>query len=308
MKVAVILPCYNEETAIAGVIQSFAAVLPDATIYVCDNNSTDKTAAVAEEAGAFVIHEPRKGKGNAVRRLFADVEADLYIMADGDGTYDAQAAPEMVELLVRDNLDMVLGLRDEADHAQTSRAGHRFGNEMLNALVNVIFAGGVKDMLSGYRVFSRRFVKTFPAFSSGFEIETELSIHAMQMRLPTADVKTRYFERAAGSESKLSTYKDGLRILNFIVFLFKEGKPFVFFSLVAAFLMVVSTGFFLPVLMEYFETGLVAKFPTLFVSIAGMLAAGMSFICGIILDSVHRGRLEAKKLAYLGYRSPRDSA
>lgn len=300
---AVILPCYNEETAIAGVIEDFRKYLPDAAIIVCDNNSSDHTADVAAKAGAVVLHEPRKGKGNAVRRLFAEIDADIYIMADGDGTYDAAAAPDMVKKLSDEKLDMIVGLRDEEDHAQTSRKGHRFGNDMINRLVNIIFDGNVRDMLSGYRIFSKRFVKTFPAFSSGFEIETELSIHAMRMRLPVANVETRYFERAEGSQSKLSTYKDGLRIVNFIVFLFKEGKPFAFFSIIAAFLFLLSLALFIPVLNDYLETGLVARFPTLFVSIAGFLAAGMSFICGIILDSVNRGRLEAKRLAYLRFNA-----
>ena len=301
MKIAVILPCHNEEAAIEGVVKSFAKTLPTAAIYVCDNNSSDNTAEVASQAGAIVIKEPRKGKGNAVRRLFRDVDADIYIMADGDGTYDVEAAPNMINAMIKNGLDMVVGLRDESDHAKKSRKGHRFGNAVLNKIVNVIFAGDVKDMLSGYRVFSRRFVKTFPSFSGGFEIETELSIHAMQMNVPIANISTRYFDRAEGTQSKLSTYKDGLRILKFILFLFKEGRPFAFFSLLAAALMVVSLCLFIPVLGEYFDTGLVQRFPTLFVSLGVGLAALICFFCGIILDSVNRGRLENKKMFYLRY-------
>lgn len=301
MKLAVLLPCYNEEAAIAGVVVSYKAALPDADIYVYDNNSTDQTARVAAEAGAIVRHEPRKGKGNVVRRMFADVDADVYLMADGDGTYDSEAAPALIERLVSENLDMVVGARDPEDHHQVSRKGHRFGNEILNRLVRMIFSGGINDMLSGYRAFSRRFVKTFPAFSGGFEIETELTIHALQLRLPVAEMPTRYFERAEGTQSKLSTYKDGLRILNFILYLFKEGKPFLFFSILALGLVCLSLAFGLPVVLEYFDTGLVPRFPTLFVSVGTMLAAVISFACGVILDSVSRGRQEIKRLAYLTY-------
>lgn len=301
MDIAVILPCYNEEAAIEGVIKAFAKTLPTANIYVCDNNSSDHTAQKAIEAGAIVITEPRKGKGNAVRRLFRDVNADIYIMADGDGTYDVEAAPGMIKTLAQNNLDMVVGVRNEDDHANTSRKGHRFGNAMLNKIVNMIFPGQVEDMLSGYRVFSKRFVKTFPGFSGGFEIETELSIHAIQMNVPIANIATRYFDRTEGTQSKLSTYKDGFKILNFIVYLFKEGRPFPFFSIISGALLLASLMMFFPVLNEYFETGLVQRFPTLFVSVGLGLAALICFFCGIILDSVSRGRLENKKMFYLSY-------
>lgn len=303
MNIAVLLPCYNEEAAIAGVVADFKAALPQATVYVFDNNSTDHTADVATKAGAVVRHVAQKGKGNVVRRMFADVEADIYIMADGDGTYDSSVSQDMIDLLVNNNLDMVVGARDPDDHGTVSRKGHRFGNDMLNRLVRFIFSGGVQDMLSGYRVFSRRFVKSFPAFSQGFEIETELTIHALQLRLPVTEMNTRYFERAEGTESKLSTYKDGLRILNVIIFLFKEGRPFLFFSLLAVFFAFVSLFLGLPVVFEYFETGLVPRFPTLFVSVGVMLTGMISFVCGIILDSVSRGRLELKRLTYLNIRN-----
>ena len=301
MKLAVLLPCHNESSAIASVISDFKTALPKADIYVYDNNSTDNTAEVALKAGAIVRHEPQKGKGNVVRRMFADIDADVYIMADGDGTYDASIAPHLIDHLNQNHLDMVVGSRNPNDHEAVSRKGHRFGNVMLNTLVRIIFAGNIYDMLSGYRVFSRRFVKSFPAFSKGFEIETELTIHALQMRIPVAEIPTRYFERAEGTESKLSTYRDGLRILNVIVFLFKEGKPFLFFTLLSTALFFLSLLLSLPIVSEYMETGLVPRFPTFFVSVGIMLTAVISFVCGVILDSVSLGSLSLKRLIYLSY-------
>ncbi len=234
MEIAVLLPCYNEEAAIAGVVASFKEALPKASIYVYDNNSTDNTAQVAAKAGAIVRHEHHKGKGNVVRRMFADIEADIYLMADGDGTYDASAAPQLIQQLQDDNADMIVGTRAHDTGDNLYRPGHRFGNRMLNKVVHVLFGEGPTDMLSGYRAFSRRFVKSFPAFAQGFETETELTIHALKLRLPVSEVKTRYFDRAEGTESKLSTYKDGVRILSFIIFFFKEIKPFGFFGVIAA--------------------------------------------------------------------------
>lgn len=304
MKIAVLLPCHNEESAIAGVVEGFRRVLPGADIYVYDNASTDNTAAAARSVGAIVRTEPRKGKGNVVRRMFSDIEADIYLMADGDGTYETEAAPQLIRHLVENNADMVVGARVHEDSQEVYRRGHRFGNRVLNLLVRVLFDQGVSDMLSGYRAFSRRFVKSFPALAGGFETETELTIHALQLRLPVHEIPTRYFKRAEGTQSKLSTYKDGIRILKFIMFFFKEARPFLFFTLGAGGLALVSLMLGVPVVLEYLETGLVPRFPTAFLSLGIMLAAAMSFVCGIVLDSVSNGRLEAKRLSYLSYPSP----
>ncbi|MEZ5813104.1 MAG: glycosyltransferase [Alphaproteobacteria bacterium] len=298
MNIAVLLPCHNEEAAIAEVVKSFKETLPGADIYVYDNASTDKTSEVAEKAGAIVRAEPRKGKGNVVRRMFADIEADIYIMADGDGTYDAACAPRLIEKLTDENLDMVVGAREHEDK-EAYRPGHQFGNRMLNFCVHTIFDNTLEDMLSGYRAFSRRYVKSFPASSKAFEIETEMTIHALQLSMPVAEAPTRYFKRADGTQSKLSTYKDGIKILKFILFMFKEGRPFLFFSLLAGGLVVASLAFGLPIVAEYVQTGLVPRFPTAFLSLGIMLSAVICFVCGVILDSVANMRLEAKKLAYL---------
>ncbi len=303
MNIAVLLPCHNEEAAIAEVIKSFQGALPGADIYVYDNASTDKTTEVAEKAGAIVCNEPRKGKGNVVRRMFSDIDADIYIMADGDGTYDASVAPALVEKLIDEKLDLVVGAREHEDD-EAYRRGHQFGNRMLNFCVHTIFDKTLDDMLSGYRVFSRRYVKSFPASSKAFEIETEMTIHALQLSMPVAEVPTRYFKRVEGTESKLSTYKDGIKILKFILFMFKEGRPFMFFSLLAAGLAFVSLAFGLPIVGEYLETGLVPRFPTAFLSLGIMLSAVICFVCGVILDSVANMRLEAKKLAYLSHALP----
>lgn len=305
LRIAVLLPCHNEEKAIARVVEDFRAALPNAHIYVYDNASSDATYAVAKAAGAIVRNEPRKGKGNVVRRMFADIDADLYIMADGDGTYDAAAAPEMVEKLLSENLDGVIGIRKEEEQA-AYRRGHRFGNRFLNWMVQTIFSQKYTlDMLSGFRVYTRRFVKTFPAVSHGFEIETELTIHALQLRIAEAYFETKYSKRAQGSHSKLSTYRDGFRILKFIIFLFKEGRPLIFFGMVGLFLILLSLTAGIPVILDYLDTGLVRRFPTAFLSMGLMLSAFLSIVCGVILESLANARTENKRLHYLDYAGER---
>lgn len=300
MKIAVLLPCHNEQVTIFNVVTSFQRVLPGAAVYVYDNNSTDNTAVEARRAGAIVCSEPRKGKGHVVRRMFADVDADVYVMADGDGTYEAAAAPHLIEALVRDRLDMVVGARVADDGAASYRPGHRWGNRILTRGVALIFGRGFRDMLSGYRVFSRRFVKTFPVLSSGFEIETEMTIHALTLTLPCAELDTKYGARPQGSASKLKTWQDGFLILRFIALLFKEIKPFVFFTILALALAALSVALAAPVVSEFFATGLVPRLPTAVLSAAVMLCGVVAFVCGVILDSVSRGRREMKRLAYLG--------
>lgn len=301
MDVAVLLPCYNEEGAIFDVVKAFKKTLSGSKIYVYDNNSTDKTSEVAKKAGAIVRRETHSGKGNVVRRMFADIDADIYIMADGDGTYDAAAAPDLIEKLIEENADMIVGTRSKDAGDQLYRPGHRFGNRMLNKVVHVLFSEGPTDMLSGYRAFSRRFVKSFPASAQGFETETELTIHALKLRLPVFEVQTQYFDRAEGTESKLSTYKDGMRILSFIIFFFKEIKPFFFFGLLALFLALLSLVVGQPVISEYLQTGLVPRFPTAILSVGIMLSGLISFVCGVLLDTVSRGRIEKLRLSYLSY-------
>ncbi len=302
-EIAVILPCYNEAAAIGQTVAEFRAALPAAQIYVYDNNSRDATAARAAEAGAIVRHEGYQGKGNVVRRMFCDVEADIYVMADGDATYDAAAAPEMIRRLVADNLDMVNGARRHSD-ATAYRRGHRFGNRLLTGLVQLFFSRRFDDMLSGYRVFSRRYVKSFPAMSGGFEIETELTVHALELRMPAAEVETAYRARGEGSVSKLSTYTDGFRILKMIGFLVKEEKPLQFFSAIAAIVFLPSVAMFVSVLWEYVETGLVQRFPTLFVALSGFVIAALALVCALILDTISRGRRETRRLRYLALPAP----
>lgn len=304
MRIAVLLPCHNEESAIAGVIEDFHAILPGAEVYVYDNASTDGTADAARKAGAIVRAEPRKGKGHVVRRMFSDIDADIYIMADGDGTYETAAAPQMIEKLVRENLDMVVGTRADEDHEDVYRPGHRFGNRVLTGTVRHIFGQGLTDMLSGYRVFSRRFVKSFPANARRFEIETELTIHALHMRLPCGEISTRYFKRADGTQSKLSTYKDGILILRFIMFLFQDARPLQFFSILGGSLALLSLLTGVPVVLEYFETGLVPRFPSAILSTGLMLSALLCFMCGLIVESVSRGRKDAFRLFYLNQPAP----
>lgn len=301
--VAVLVPCYAEATTIAQVVRDFRASLPGATVYVFDNNSPDATASQAAEAGAVVRRETHQGKGNVVRRMFADVEAEIYVLVDGDATYEAAAAPAMVRLLREERLDMVSGAR-RAEAGAAWRAGHRFGNRLLTGLVRLAFGRAFDDMLSGYRVMSRRFVKSFPATSQGFEIETELTVHALQMRLPVAEVATAYRARPAGSTSKLGTVRDGLRILLMIGLLVREEKPLLVFGTAAALLFSASAVLVAPVLREYYATGLVPRLPTFVAATAAFVAALLSLACGLILDTVARARLEQRRLAYLALPPP----
>jgi uncharacterized membrane protein (DUF485 family) len=300
-RIAVLIPCFNEAATIAGVVREFRAALPGAVIHVYDNNSTDGTRAIAAAAGAVVRGETLQGKGHVVRRMFADVEADAYVLVDGDGTYEAAAAPAMVRRLLEEQLDMVNGLRvEEAGRGMAAyRRGHRAGNRVLSGLMRMVFGDRVQDMLSGYRVFSRRFVKTFPALASGFETETEFTIHALDMLMPVAEMPTRYRERPPGSVSKLRTYSDGWRILNTIIKLVKEERPLQFFSLAGLALLVLALLIALPVLVTFFQTGLVPRLPTAVLATGLVMVAMLSFTCGLILDSVARGRRETKRLAYL---------
>ena len=303
MKTAVLIPCYNEEAAIGAVVRDFRAALPDAVIYVYDNNSRDKTVEVAAAEGAVVRREMLQGKGNVVRRMFADVDADVYVLVDGDDTYHAPSAPLLVEKLVSEQLDMVNAQRISTAEA-AYRRGHVLGNRLLTGLVRSVFGKRTDDMLSGYRVFSRRFVKSFPALAGGFEIETELTVHALEMRMPFTEVPTPYKERPPGSVSKLSTYKDGLRILFMIGKLVKEERPMQSFSLTAIGLALVSLVLAIPLVLTYIETGLVPRLPTAVLAAALMILAFLSLTCGLILDSVTRTRREAKRLAYLSVADP----
>lgn len=296
--IAVLIPCLNEEAAIARVVTGFRRSLPDAAIYVYDNASTDNTAKVAREAGAQVRLEPMRGKGNAVRRMFADIEADIYILVDGDDTYDAASAPMLVRKLLDEHLDMVNAARIET-HQDAYRRGHRFGNVLLSTLVARVFGERMKDMLSGYRVMSRRFVKSFPALATGFETETELTVHALHLRVPVAEVPTPYRERPPASSSKLRTIPDGIRILRLIARLIREEKPMEFFSTVAGILGIAALALIIPVLREYFATGLVPRFPTAILSMGLMVVAFLSLTCGLVLATVTRGRNELKRLHYL---------
>jgi glycosyltransferase involved in cell wall biosynthesis len=303
--IAVILPCYNEAAAIAQTVAAFRTSLPNALIYVYDNNSSDATCAVAAEAGAIVRSEKMQGKGNVVRRMFADVDADIYIMADGDATYDAAAAPALVKQLIDENLDMVVGARKSEVEA-AYRRGHRLGNAMLTGMLAQLFGRSFSDILSGYRVFSKRFVKSFPVLSSGFEIETEISVHALELTMPVAEQVTAYAARPEGSESKLSTYRDGWRILKTIIRLFRYERPLAFFGVIALFFAVAAIGLAVPLVITYFDTGLVPRFPTALLSTGLIILAAMSMMCGLILDTVVRGRLEVRRLAYLAYPAPGD--
>jgi glycosyltransferase involved in cell wall biosynthesis len=296
--VAVIIPCLNEEAAIGAVVRDFRAALPDAAIYVYDNGSTDRTFERARAAGAVVRVETLRGKGNVVRRMFADVDADVYVLVDGDDTYDASAAPKLIERLVSQQLDMVNGAR-VTEIQGAYRAGHRFGNALLTGMVAFIFGDRFKDILSGYRVLSRRFVKSFPALSTGFETETELTVHALELRMPIAEVETAYKDRPAGSASKLRTFRDGFRILKTIVELLKEERPLAFFASLFAILALASISLAAPILITYERTGLVPRFPTAILATGTMLLAFLSLTCGLILDTVSRGRRELKRLAYL---------
>jgi glycosyltransferase involved in cell wall biosynthesis len=297
-EIAVVIPCHNEEVAIGRVIDHFRAALPGAKIFAYDNASTDATSAVAREHGAIVRFEPQKGKGNVVRRMFADVEADIYVLVDGDDTYDASAAPELVRVLLSESLDMVTAVRDEAGDG-AYRKGHRFGNWLLTSLVAYIFGNRSRDMLSGYRVMSRRFIKSFPALSAGFEIETELTIHALQLRCPIAERRTPYKERPPGSLSKLSTFRDGYRILRYIVLLVKEELPLPFFGLVTAVLVVTGVVLAVPIWLTFLKTHTVPRFPTAILVVGLMLSGLLSLVCGLVLSTVTRARNEMKRLHYL---------
>jgi glycosyltransferase involved in cell wall biosynthesis len=298
LRLAVLVPCYNEAASIEAVVRDFRRALPGAEIYVYDNNSTDDTAARAAAAGAIVRRERLQGKGNVVRRMFADVDADAYVLVDGDATYDADDAPAMVDLLLRDRLDMVNGTR-VADRPDAYRPGHRFGNVVLTSLVRAAFGAGLRDMLSGYKVLSHRLVKSMPLLSAGFEIETELAVHALALRMPIAEITTRYRERPEGSVSKLSTVKDGIKIARAIVMLVKEERPLSFFSALALLLAIAALALATPVVVTYLDTGLVPRLPTAVLASAVMLLSFLSLACGLILDTVTRGRKEVKRIAYL---------
>ncbi len=304
-KIAVLLPCYNEEKSIAKVVRDFKTFLPEAEIYVYDNNSTDGTAQEAVDAGAIVRQESYQGKGNVVRRMFADIDADIYVMSDGDETYDIKRVPELIKRLDDKKLDMVIGSRQEVDLA-AYRVGHRWGNKMLTGLVQFFFRCSLTDMLSGFRVFSKRFVKSFPAQSPGFEIETELTVFALSARLPFEEVKTDYFARPEGSVSKLSTIKDGLRILKMIILLVKEEKPLLFFNSIALFMFFLSLLLGIPLVWTYWESGLVPRLPTALLATGLMLCAVTSFLVGLILDSVSSGKREMRRMFYLHHKASGD--
>lgn len=303
LRVAVLVPCYNEEVAIADTVKGMQAVLPDATVYVYDNNSSDQTSARAREAGAVVYVERLQGKGNVVRRMFSDVEADVYVMTDGDATYDPVPLPGMIDLLVDENLDMVVGKRVHSE-SLAYRPGHVLGNKLLTGFLARLFGQRFTDILSGYRVFSRRFVKSFPSLSAGFEIETELTVHALTLNMPIAERECKYFARPEGSTSKLKTYQDGIRILSVMVGLFKNERPLAFFSIAASILAVLSIALAIPIIITFLETGLVPRFPTAILSASIMLLAFLSLVCGLVLDTVTRGRREMKRLSYLQMPSP----
>lgn len=301
--IAVLLPCYNEEAAIAQTIAGFRAALPDAAIYVYDNNSRDRTVEVARAAGAIVRTERIQGKGAVVRRMFADVDADVYVMADGDATYDAASAPALVERLLDEQLDMVVGSRVH-EAVEAYRRGHQFGNAMLTGMLARLFGRSFSDILSGYRVFSRRFVKSFPVLSVGFEIETEISVHALELKMPVAEVSTPYFARPEGSASKLSTYRDGWRILGTIVTLYRIERPLWFFGGLGGLLALVAVVLAVPLGITYAETGLVPRVPTAILVTGLVIIATLAFFAGLILDTVVRGRREVRRLAYLAHPAP----
>ncbi len=302
-RVAVLIPCHNEVVAIPAVVAGFRAALPDATIYVYDNNSTDGTIAAALAAGAVVRREALQGKGHVVRRMFADIDADIFFLVDGDDTYDAGAAPAMLRRLCDDRLDMVIGTR-VTDIEAAYRPGHRFGNRVLTGMVGAIFGNRVTDMLSGYRAFSRRFVKSFPALATGFETETEFTVHALELCMAIGEVRTTYRDRPAGSASKLRTWSDGLRILRTIVILVKEERPLQFFSCCGLLLLLLGIGLGVPVVLEFLASGLVPRLPTAVLATGLVLLSFLSFAAGLILDSVARGRKEFKRLAYLALPGP----
>jgi glycosyltransferase involved in cell wall biosynthesis len=303
MQIAVLVPCYNEEAAIAKVVADFRAALPDAAVYVYDNNSRDRTSARAAEAGAVVRNEARQGKGNVVRRMFADIEADIYVLVDGDDTYDAGAAPRMIARMIEEGADLLTARRIHTD-AAAYRTGHVLGNRLLTGLTALLFRVHLSDMLSGYRVFSRRFVKSFPFTAEGFAIETELTVHAVRLMMPMSEMDTRYKERPAGSVSKLNTFRDGFRILGTIFYLVREERPLIFFATIAALFAAVAVIIGAPVVSDYVHTGLVPRLPTAVLATGLMVIAFLSLTCGLILDTVTRGRWEAKRMAYLAIPGP----
>jgi len=302
-EIAVLVPCYNEEHAIAKVVGDFRSALSDAKVYVYDNNSTDSTVTAAKTAGAVVLRETRQGKGHVVRRMFNDIEADLYVLVDGDGTYDASQAPVMIDKLIAERLDMVVATRVDREVA-AYRPGHRIGNRLLTGFVALVFGRSITDMLSGYRAFSRRFVKSFPILSSGFEIETELTIHALELELPVGEIAAPYYSRTSGSVSKLSTWSDGFRILWTVFKLYRAERPLSLFGGIGLALAVASIGLAIPVFITYVQEGVVPRLPTAVLSTGLMLLAFLCFACGLILDTVTRGRRELKLLAYLALRGP----
>jgi glycosyltransferase involved in cell wall biosynthesis len=302
-RIAVLLPCYNEAAAIGATVAAFRAALPDAAIYVYDNNSTDGTVDAARAAGALVRCERMQGKGHVVRRMFADVDADIYVLSDGDLTYDAAAAPALVARLIDEQLDMVVGAR-RSEVELAYRRGHRLGNQVLTGMLARLFGRSFTDILSGYRVFSRRFVKSFPVLSSGFEIETEISVHALELRMPVAEIVTAYAARPEGSESKLSTYRDGWRILSTILTLFRAERPVLFFGAIGCALLLVGIALSIPLALTYAATGLVPRLPTAILATGLAIVAFLCFFTGLILDTVVRGRREVRRLAYLALPAP----
>ena len=302
-KIAVLLPCYNEEAAIAETVGGFRAALPSATVYVYDNNSRDRTREIAAAAGAVVRTERQQGKGHVVRRMFADIDADVYVMADGDLTYDPKAAPAMVDLLVADQLDMVVGTRRH-ELKDAYRGGHVLGNRVFTGLLSSLFGRSFSDIFSGYRVFSRRFVKSFPVLSEGFEIETEMSVHALELRMPVGEIETSYGARPEGSQSKLSTYSDGWRILKTIGTLYRVERPTLFYGGLGALLLATAIVLAVPLVVTYVHTGLVPRFPTAILVTGMTIVAVLCFFTGLILDTVTRGRREVRRLAYLALKAP----
>jgi len=303
LEVAILVPCYNEERAIAKVVADFRAALPEAAIYVYDNNSTDGTVEAARRTGAVVRRETYQGKGHVVRRMFNDVEADVYVLVDGDATYDAPSAPAMVGKLIEERLDMVVATRIDREEA-AYRPGHRAGNWLLTGFVTHMFGRAFTDILSGYRVFSRRFVKSFPILSGGFEIETELTVHALELELPVGEIATPYYSRPSGSASKLSTWSDGFRILWTVFKLYRAARPLSLFGAFGLALAIVSIGLAIPIVITYVQEGVVPRLPTAVLSTGLMLLAFLSIACGLILDTVTRGRRELKLIAYLALRAP----
>jgi len=297
-RIAVLLPCYNEEAAIAATVAGFKQALPTAIIYVYDNNSSDRTREIAAEAGAVVRSERQQGKGHVVRRMFADVDADVYVIADGDLTYDSKAAPAMVDLLIMEQLDMVVGTRRH-EEKEAFRGGHVIGNRLFTGLLAGLFGRSFTDIFTGYRVFSRRFVKSFPVLSSGFEIETEISVHALELRMPVGEVETAYAARPEGSHSKLSTYSDGWRILKTIVTLYRIERPVLFYGSIGALLLLAAILLSIPLVITYVHTGLVPRVPTAILVTGMVVVAVLCFFAGLILDTVTRGRREVRRLAYL---------